>query len=348
MRTFNGFMHGINLGGWLSQYDENTKEYFDTFITKEDIDRIASMGLDHVRLPISYDRLEEEDGTVKEEGYQYIDNAVAWCREAGLHIILDLHNAYGYSFDPLQEIEDRELFFRSEPLWQRFVSLWERIAARYSAYPDDVAYELLNEIISPAIAEEWNNIADAAIAAIRRVAPRSWIIVGGVRYNHVTSVPMLHKPADDRIVYNFHCYEPIVFTHQKAFWMSDTIPQDREVLYPDSMKHYEQMTREMGEDPSAEGGLAAMGASENGVDFFTRLFVPAVEAARKNDAPLYCGEYGVIDQAPAESSLHWLEDISRVFETYGIGRALWTYKKKDFGLIGPHYDPIRERMIRLL
>ena len=54
MRTFEGFMHGVNLGGWLSQADETTTEHYETFITEEDIKAIAKMGLDHVRLPVDY------------------------------------------------------------------------------------------------------------------------------------------------------------------------------------------------------------------------------------------------------------------------------------------------------
>ena len=80
-----GYMRGVNLGGWLSQFDAPTKEHFDTFITKEDIRRIAGMGLDHVRVPVDYTVIETEDGVPKEEGYQYIDKCVQWCRENGLH-----------------------------------------------------------------------------------------------------------------------------------------------------------------------------------------------------------------------------------------------------------------------
>ena len=85
-----------------------------------------------------------------------------------------------------------------------------------------------------------------------------------------------------------------------------------------------------------------------GSDIFETLFVPAVEAAATNDAPLYCGEYGVIDQAPAEAALRWMKDIHEVFEDHHIGRALWNYKQKDFGLIDPHYDAVREELIRCL
>jgi hypothetical protein len=41
MRGMEGYMKGVNLGGWLSQFDAPTKEHFDTFITEEDIRRIA-------------------------------------------------------------------------------------------------------------------------------------------------------------------------------------------------------------------------------------------------------------------------------------------------------------------
>ena len=112
MRGMEGYRRGVNLGGWLSQFDAPTKEHFDTFITEADIRRIAGMGLDHVRVPVDYTVIETEDGKPIEEGYQYIDNCVQWCRANGLHMILDIHKTYGYSFDPLDKDADREIFFR--------------------------------------------------------------------------------------------------------------------------------------------------------------------------------------------------------------------------------------------
>ena len=50
MRRFNGYMHGIDIGGWLSQCDYS-KEHLDNFITEEDIKRIKGWGCDHVRVP---------------------------------------------------------------------------------------------------------------------------------------------------------------------------------------------------------------------------------------------------------------------------------------------------------
>ena len=67
MRGMDGYMRGVNLGGWLSQFDAPTKEHFDTFIKEEDIRRIAGLGLDHVRVPVDYTVIETEDGTVPVE-----------------------------------------------------------------------------------------------------------------------------------------------------------------------------------------------------------------------------------------------------------------------------------------
>ena len=40
-------------------------------------------------------------------------------------------------------------------------------------------------------------------------------------------------------------------------------------------------------------------------------------------------------------------DVDTVFRQFGIGCAVWTYKEMDFGLIGEHYAPIREQLLKL-
>ena len=99
MKTWNGFEKGINLGGWLSQWDLTDREHLETFITEQDIQDIRAMGADHVRLPVDYSLIEEEDGTPKDENFIYIDRCLEWCKKAGLHVLLDLHKTAGYAFD---------------------------------------------------------------------------------------------------------------------------------------------------------------------------------------------------------------------------------------------------------
>ena len=102
---------------------------------------------------------------------------------------------------------------------------------------------------------------------------------------------------------------------------------------------------------SIKGTLNASLAEERlnlssfGPVFFEKMFLDGIQAAEHFDVPLYCGEYGVIDQAPPEDTVRWFHDINSVFKKYGIGRAVWTYKEKDFGIVGSHYDSVREALV---
>ena len=136
MKRFDGFMFGANLGGWLSQFDEDTKEHFDSFITEKDIVRIKEAGFDHVRVPVDYVVIEDEQGEPIESGYEYLENCVEWCRRAGLNMVLDLHKAYGYSFDPLDKGESKEAFFYDEKLQKRFYNTWDTISKRFAKDAD--------------------------------------------------------------------------------------------------------------------------------------------------------------------------------------------------------------------
>ena len=69
MRRFEGFQKGVNLGGWISQFAVYDPVHFRTFITKADIAYIASLGFDHVRVPVDYNVLEDEAGNPLESGF---------------------------------------------------------------------------------------------------------------------------------------------------------------------------------------------------------------------------------------------------------------------------------------
>ena len=210
MKKWAGYERGMNLGGWFSQCD-HTRERYETFITRADIERIAGWGLDHVRVPVDYNLVEEEDGTYKEEGFGYIQRVIGWCREFHLNMILDLHKTAGYSFDA---DEQETGFFEEELCQERFYRLWEEFARRFGGYKDGLAFEILNEITDEKLCDRWNRIADTCIRRIRRIVPDIYILVGGYWNNSITAVKALAPPHDEFIVYNLHCYDTLLFTHQ--------------------------------------------------------------------------------------------------------------------------------------
>lgn len=344
MKKFEGFQKGVNLGGWISQFAKYSKEHFETFITEKDIEYIASLGFDHVRVPVDYNVLEDEEGNVIESGFEYLKKCRKWCEKYKLNMLIDLHECYGYSFDPLKKDMDRKKFFYDAALQERFFKLWEKIANTFKDYENQVAFEPLNEVVLAEVKDAWNEVATKYIRLIRSICPKAYIVIGGVRYNNVLSVALLDVPVDDRIVYNFHCYEPMVFTHQGAYWV-DYMPSDFRIGYPKTLEEYRTVSRELTDDLA--GAIFSENAGEIGTDFFEKIFTPAIKAAQEKGVALYCGEYGVIDLADNEDKLRWLTDIHAVFEKYGIGKALWNYKEKDYGLVDESFESIKERFIEL-
>ena len=310
-----GFYRGVNVGGWFSQCDYS-KERLDHFIEEKDFDVMAGWGLDHVRIPMDYNVLEEADGALSREGFDRISRAVGWCQARGLKVVLDLHKTAGYSFDA---DEHEGGFFHSEAYQERFYRLWEGLAERFND-PDRIAFELLNEVTDPSVIGEWNRIAAECIRRIRRIAPRSLILVGSYWNNSPLAVKDLDQPADDRVIYNFHCYDPLNFTHQGATW----VPQ---------LDISKRVSFEEAEITPA---------------LFEELFESAIRTAEERGAALYCGEYGVIEEATPEDTVKWYRTIHEVFERHQIARSAWSYREMNFGLSDARLDGVREELVRYL
>lgn len=327
MKKWLGYQTGINLGGWLSQC-VHTKEHYDTFIVENDIKTIAESDYhyDHIRLPIDYNLLQDKNGEFIESNFSYVDNCVAWCQKYGLNLVLDLHKTCGYSFDKGENESGN--FFTDEKCIEQFLRLWEELAKRYGKYTDKVAFELLNEVVNEEDNAPWMKIAKRAVDVIRPYAPTTKILLGSYHHNSVLTVKHIADPFDENIVYNFHCYEPLRFTHQNAHWMPEIIGHF--CKYPMTRDEYAKVTEGFDEGYH----LTDWAIGENGFDtsYYEKLFEEAISIAEEKNVLLYCGEYGVIDQADEISKEAWLKDIRSVFAKHGIGNAVWTYKKLDFGL----------------
>jgi len=277
-----GFYKGINFGGWFSQCDYS-EDRLNNFITEADFAKAAEWGADHIRIPVDYNIFENDDGSYKEDGFARIDRAFEYCRKYDLNAVLDLHKTAGFSFDSYGESESG--FFENRQLQERFCRLWEEFAKRYGNLSGRVAFELLNEVTKKEYIDVWNRVSNECIKRIRAYAPDNIILVGSYYNNSAEAVPDLSRPFDDKVIYNFHCYEPLRFTHQGAYWTDMINKADRFTF--------------------DESGITP--------DFFEKLFAPAIEAAKTNNTALYCGEYGVIDIVPPEDVLKWFRCINSVF-----------------------------------
>ena len=315
MKKLNGYMAGVNFGHWLSQYRGQGEEHWSTYITEPDYKRLQEWGADHVRLPVDYFFFEDaETGKYIPEHLTYIDNCLALCKKYGLNMILDLHHAPGFFFgngakNDLFTNRDRQL---------HFIRIWKDFATRYQSEGDNLIFELLNELVWEN-SDPWNALWQETVREIEAISPHRRIIIGGNHYNAVRELKNLAITDDPNVIYNFHCYEPFLFTHQRAGWNAKTRDYTVPTEYPVPLKKHAVFFRE------------GVPANLQKYDYLDKTFLydflsEARDFAQKHDKILYCGEYGVIFNAEMEDLIRWHRDICDIFNEYGIGHAVWSYR----------------------
>ena len=170
------------------------KVFKDNYITRDDILFIKQQGANTIRLPFNYKLFTDEDymGNMTDdgEGFRHIDNVVKWCREAGLYLILDMHDCPGgQTGDNIDDGHGYPWLFESEQSQQLYCSIWKRIADRYKDEPVILGYELANEPIAHYFEnkEDLNKklepLYKRVVKAIREVDPHHIILLGGARWN---------------------------------------------------------------------------------------------------------------------------------------------------------------------
>ncbi len=190
------------------------QDFKDNYITRADIDFIASTGANTIRLPFHYKLFTDEDymGLPSgHNGYAHIDSVVTWCRDNGLYLILDMHDAPGGQTG--DNIDDSYAFpwLMESPRAQKlFCDIWEQIAERYENEPVILGYELINEPIAHYFDAETLNsklepLHKRAVEAIRRHDNNHIILLGGPQWNSNFS-NFTDWGYDDKIMYTCHRY----------------------------------------------------------------------------------------------------------------------------------------------
>ncbi|MDF2685942.1 MAG: hypothetical protein K0S55_1123 [Clostridia bacterium] len=340
MKRLEGYIAGANFGGWISQFGKISHEHFKSFIKESDVERLASWGMDHVRLPVDYFVFEDDEnpGIYKEEGLVYIDNCLNWCKKYNLNLILDLHHAPGFFFGKLNENN----LFTDKKMQQRFIEIWVNFAKRYAAEGDNLIFELLNELVWEN-SIPWNSLWKRTVSEIKKISPKRKIIIGGNHYNSANELENINISEDENVIYTFHMYEPFIFTHQAASWNEAARNYKKQVEYPFNVSEHEEFFKINGKSDYFKTHEII------DINFLYDFLKPVITFKEKNiDKILYCGEYGAIENAPLKSIIRWHNDITDIFLQYGIGRAVWSYKEMNFPVTKSDGSITSEELIKIL
>jgi len=319
--------HGINLSEWFAQvYDQKgyTKEHFETWNTAQDIALIRSMGFDHVRLSVNPQPMFQhgQADRIPADYLGYLDSAVQMILDHGLAVIIDVH----------PESDFKQKLVAEDSFVEQFEDYWRQLARHYSSTnPDLVSFEILNE---PEFHDRyrWQGVQSKLAVAIREGAPQHTIIVAGAYWSSENELLFFDPLRDSNIIYNFHFYDPHIFTHQGATWSTNYVHYLKELPYPSTPENVQQAAALL---PDAVNHLQAI---HYGLDRWNASRIDGeigqVAAwAKRWKVPVTCNEFGVYRKAAnPQDRAAWISDVRTTLEKYSIGWTMWDYSG-GFGVV---------------
>lgn len=308
---------GVNISHWLSQSKRRGEERR-SFIAKKDLDFIAQIGYDHVRIPIDEEQMWNEKGGKEAEAFELLHNGISWALENKLKVIVDLHILRSHHFN-----EDEKPLWTDPAAQEQFFQCWRDLSGELNKYPTtEVAYELMNEPVADD-PEEWNVLVGNAAKAVRELEPERFIVIGSNLWQSVHTFDDLKVPGNDPyIILSFHFYHPFLLTHHQASW-TDIGDYTGPVGYPGLLVE----TNDLEAIESSE--LKAEIERRNGVytiDSLELMMAKPIKKAKELDLQLYCGEWGCYPTVEREDMLQWYADMRVVLERNGIAWTNWDYR----------------------
>lgn len=194
------------------------KEFKDNYITKADVDFIASQGANTIRLPFHYKLFTDEDYmglTSNQDGFARVDAVIEWCRANNLYLILDMHDApAGQTGDNIDDSYGYPFLMESEPAQQQFLEIWKKIAHRYRNEPVILGYELINEPVATYFGESQERLNaqlvelyKRCVKAIREIDKKHIILIGAPQWNsNFEPIDPADFADDPQIMYTCHRY----------------------------------------------------------------------------------------------------------------------------------------------
>jgi len=315
---------GINLSNWFASSSDLSAAHIAKQVTPADLKLIHDMGFTYVRIGFEPAQFMSNGGFDSAESRAALTRMDDAIREA-----TNNHLAVSLCLFPTDDYK-RQLQVQSGA--DQFLFLWRMLAQHYaSTDADHLFYELINE---PEINDpyRWDGLQAAVVSAIRGVDLSHTIIATGSFYSGLPELLKIDPVRDGNVIYNFHFYEPMPFTHQGATWGSFEWNYYKDIPYPATPEALGAALAGV-PDESARYTLYLYGAAGwNRSSMLGRLMF-ARQWADSHHVPIICDEFGAYrSTVPGDSRTRYLRDVRSDLEQLHIGWSMWEYSG-GFGLV---------------
>ncbi len=279
---------------------------------------MAELGFNSVRFLLNYRWFEDDSApyTYKQEGFDFLDQSIAWAKKYGIGLVLNMHYPQG----GYQSQGKGTALWTDAENQKRLVSLWGEIARRYANEPCIIGYGIVNEPVVPEkntveetvgqcrslvqrCTDEIRRYDDDHIIFAERVAGVQNVSTGETLWGEYTADMLWYLIDDHNVVYETHFYEPMALTHQTA---QNTAEYQTEDIYADYLSYWVDCisAKQVG------------GSQYYETDYFQRteeynLFSPALHTWKIGSGSASFDNITVTEYSPDGSSrVIWHEDFS--------------------------------------
>jgi len=280
--------------------------------------KMKDAGFQSVRLVIRWSSYAATDAPYKIDSdfQRKVDWAVEQCLANKLAVLLDFH------YYPLISFTGRETSTEDpKKNRERFLALWTQLEDHYKNSPPQVMFGLLNEPSRQNLGTEgWNALVAETLPIMRRHNPDRTILIQSANGGGFGSLEGLKIPAAERnAIVEVHYYSPGKFTHQQAPWSNDRIYKD--ILWTGTDEEKKPITDD---------------------------FAKVAAWAKKNNRPIYLGEFGAYRAADMPSRARWTAFIARTAEQLGMSWAYWGFWRCGFDVFDAQTETFTEPLLKAL
>jgi endoglucanase len=282
---------GMNVSNWLERHWDsdwpNPAKY-----SKQDLERMQEAGITSIRLPIGFHGVVDVNPPYEVDTahilFDLVDSVIQWTDELNMKLLIDNHHGWDLSNENWR------------PQLPMFSHMWSVVAQRYQHLnPDRVMFELMNE---PSLLFDKDSLVimyNDAIDSIRQHTIEHSIVISPHWGGTAMVIPEFEPLADTNLIYTWHVYDPLDFSHQGLTWHNPYFPSGNPFPNADTTFF--------------EGWL--YNGWQNVLDW-----------KQTYNKPLFLGEFGLSNYCDSVSVCRWLEYTMTRVKQHHIPWFYWDWQ----------------------
>lgn len=293
---------------------------FTGWARRADVDAIQALGMDHVRLLVTWHAIEPRDGVFDDAYLAEVATIISWFEASGIRVVVDMHQdqfalrfggdgfpewmildpdpfpflpdivaSFPFNYVNPKVVANFDAFYLDPTRRARLGKAWSHAVSKLKGSKAVMGYDLLNEPFfgfrSPIDFEAniLQPLNDELIAAVRSQDPDRIVFFEPQLEAGLFVSTGLKHPSDPNVVYSPHWYDPGV-----------------------------DLRAAVGLHPAYDGDASRTAAALDKLDGHGRMF----------GTPVWIGEYGIVrTQTGAEA---YLDDHNRLFDERLMSACCWT------------------------